>query len=258
MHEVKTRDMETPGNRLLDEQIAAAFDWWRDAGVDGVLADEAMQWLSREEEDNAGPEQGRLPSPVEPAKPQPPPAAPAFDPGTWPPELEHFAEWWLNDPKLVTGGLHGRIVPRGPKQAALMVLIPQPEAEDSDILLSGPQGRVLSGFLAAAGIAPDSVYLASVLPGHMPMPDWDRIASEGLGQLAAHHVSLVKPDRLLCFGSSILPLLGHDPANSPADFRELNHEGRTVPLMAARDLAALVERPRWRAALWQRWLDWTA
>ena len=90
------------------------------------------------------------------------------------------------------------------------------------------------------------------------MPDWDRIAGAGLGQLAAHHVALVAPKRLLCFGSSILPLLGHDPANSPADFRELDQEGRKVPLMAARDLAALVERPRWRAALWQRWLDWTA
>jgi DNA polymerase len=30
----------------------------------------------------------------------------------------------------------------------------------------------------------------------------------------------------------------------------------TIPMLAARDLAALLERPRWKADLWRAWLEW--
>jgi DNA polymerase len=138
-----------------------------------------------------------------------------------------------------------------------MVLVAEPERDDTTELLSGPHGRLLAAMLAAMGIAPDAAYVGSVLPRHTPHADWDEAAARGLGDLACHHVALVAPQRLIVFGSSILSLLGHDPANFPAGAGEFQHGGSTLPMLAARDLAVLLERPRWKAVFWQNWLDWT-
>jgi len=150
-----------------------------------------------------------------------------------------------------------RIAPRGPAQAKLMVLVDYPEAQDRERLLSGPHGKLLDGFLLAAGIDPEHVYLASALPRHTPLPDWAALYAAGLGKVTAHHVQLAAPQRLLMLGSHISPLLGHDPANSAETLRGFNHEGRNIPVLVAPALEDMLARPRQKAVLWQRWLDWT-
>ena len=78
------------------------------------------------------------------------------------------------------------------------------------------------------------------------------MAVQGLGELASHHIALAAPKRLIVFGVHILPLLGHDPANNPANSAQINHGSPITPLpapmLAVRDLAVLLERPRWKAA----------
>ena len=137
-----------------------------------------------------------------------------------------------------------------------MILVAEPERDDQDQLLAGPQGRLLAAMLAAMELPKDGIYLASVLPRHTPHADWGEAAARSLGELACHHVALASPQRLIVFGSSILPLLGHDLANFPAGAGEFQHGVTTLPMLAARDLAVLLERPRWKAQFWQSWLDW--
>jgi DNA polymerase len=139
-----------------------------------------------------------------------------------------------------------------------MVLVPEPEREDTGMLLSGPQGRLLDAILGAMGLARDAVYVATVLPRHTPHADWTAIAARGLGEVARHHIGLAAPQRLIVFGNIIPPLIGHDPAHSPATFAEFYHEGGNIPVLAVRDLAVLLERPRWKAGLWQSWLEWSS
>ena len=138
-----------------------------------------------------------------------------------------------------------------------MVLIAEPEAGDSETLLSGPQGQLLDAMLVACGIARERVYVASLLPRHTPMSDWAALGAAGLGEIALHHIALATPQRMWVFGHNILPLVGHDPAKSPADLHNINHDGGSVTVLAAGDLAALLSRPKTRAAWWARWLDWT-
>jgi DNA polymerase len=246
--------------------LAAALDWWRDAGLDNDFAAQPARWLPPDTAPSAG---GASPPPrsagAAAAQPQPgePAAAPvpAIDRSGWPQDLASFAGWWLAEPALDDGRTSGRVPPRGPLGAELMVIVPDPERDDAAgpeaRLLSGPQGRLLEAMLAAMGVAPDAVYLASVLPRHMPMPDWASLDEKGFGALLRHHVALVRPKRMVALGGSILPLLGHDPAHNPAVLRHFNHEGLTIPLLAGISLAALLERPRWKAGLWRGWLDWT-
>lgn len=236
----------------LAEQIAAAQDWWREAGVDLAFADEPQGWLAEPAtEDQAH-------SPVSAAHAPAEPEAPRIgdDPATWPQDLAAFHRWWLEEPSLDRGGTHPRIAPRGPQGAALAVLVPMPEAEDGEMLLSGAQGRLVASMAQAMGFQPEAIYLASALPCHMTLPDWAGMARDGLGAVLLHHLALAAPERLIVLGRDVSPLLGHDPTQSPPAFSELAIQGRKLPLMTSFSPARLLEHPRLRRGLWQRWLDW--
>jgi uracil-DNA glycosylase len=137
-----------------------------------------------------------------------------------------------------------------------MVLVDHPEADDSQLLLSGQLGKLLGAILAAIGIASDQTYFASVLPRHMPHPDWAELAQTGLPELTRQHIALAAPQRLICFGHPISSLLGHDPAKSADGFTQITHSHGAVAALMAPGLEDLMGRPRVKARLWQALLAW--
>ncbi len=257
--------MGTGQNPALREAIAGALEWWREAGVDCAFHDDPVDWLAKESEALPAGAAGSLvptkePRPKPAAKPaeralQPPPR---LDPANFPSSLQAFVAWWMDEPLLADGPAATRIPPRGTGQAELMVIVPEPEREDRTELLSGPQGQLLSAMLSAFGLAPEQVYFASAIPRSLPGADWETVKASGIGSVLCHHITLAEPKRVLVLGASALPLIGHDPPQGPADLRIFNHEGSNIPMLACRSLAALLEQPRWKARVWQAWLQFTA
>lgn len=240
--------------------LEAVLDWWREAGVDHVFADEPRAWLAEmptTADEAQGVEQRAAPPAPAFTPPIPPPAERIAGLDALPTMLAEFQAWWLVEPSLDGGQVANRVPPRGAAGSALMVLVDHPEADDRDRLLSGPQGRLLEAMLAAMGLGPDAAYVASCLPRHMPLPDWAALSGAGLGQVVRHHIALAKPQRLLVFGRHILPLLGHNPTKTAEPLRQFDHEGQTIPLLSVAALAVLASKPRQKAMLWQTWLDWT-
>jgi DNA polymerase len=243
-----------PSAPTLEAELRAIDAWWRQAGVDHDFTNEPTNWLA-EPAVEAGEEPRR--AATAPAVPvELPPELLAGGPDEWPTTLETFDAWWTTEPALALGA-RARIAPRGPVHAPLMVLICQPEAEDAAELLSGPQGALLGNMLAAFGIAPEAARIAALIPSCVPHPDWPALDRAGWGALARRHLALAAPQRLLVFGQVALPLLGHDPAQDSAAFSEVAHEGGVVPALCAPELDTLLHRPRLKARLWQRWLEWT-
>lgn len=241
----------------LAEQLAAAHAWWREAGVDCEFVDEPRDWLAKPEIVQA-PDEAQFATPAKPIKPTAPEIPPlGGDKAGWPQALADFAPWWLSEEGLDTGGTAPRIAPRGSEGAALMVLVPMPEESDSEALLAGPQGRLIGNMLSAMGIAEDAAYLAAALPRHAKHPDWQGLAARQLGAIVAHHVRLARPRRLLVLGRAMLPLFGHDPAQGAAAVRTIALEGCDVPALASYGPEPLLATPRFRAALWRGWLEWT-
>ena len=238
--------------------MTGALDWWRDAGVECAFQDEPVQWLQSEAPSPQASEPAPKPKKKAPA-PQKEVSAPApqLDRSQLPATLAEFNKWWLAEPSLAEGAIAARVPPRGPHEADLMVVVPEPEADDGEMLLSGPQGRLLDAMLSAFGIAPDHTYFASALPRYMPGADWDELASFGLGDVLAHHITLVRPKRLAVFGTNVLPLIGNGPPQASADLQIFDHEGTKVQMLACRSLAALLEQPRWQARIWQVWMELT-
>ncbi|WP_324260634.1 hypothetical protein U4960_10750 [Altererythrobacter sp. H2] len=251
--------------RLPDrDEFAAALAWWRSAGVDHDFADDATDWLAEPDQPAAAATASVGGSgPASAARPPAPPveirSAPVLggEQGGWPEDLATFHHWWLTEPLLEAGGTGPRIVPRGAQGAALMVIVAHPEEEDREALLSGPQGRLLTGFLRATGIGAEQAYLASVVPRFTAAPDWASLGASGAGRLLAHHIGLVQPDRIVFLGRNILPLLGHDTAQEGKTLRRFNHKGRNFPFVEGQGLARLLRSAAARRDLWQSWLDGT-
>ena len=237
----------------LESDIAAALDWWREAGVDAVYSDEPRGWLA----DPVSEAPKAKPQAIDEVAPVALEAEIGGPRANWPQELEGFKPWWLAEPSLDEGGLAPRIGPVGETGAELMVLVPMPEEGDREALLSGPHGRLLDGFLSAAGLAASQIYRAAALPRHTPLADWAELGRQGMGALLAHHVALAKPKRLLVLGRVVLPLCGHDPAQGAQKLRSFNHEGGRVPALYEVGLERLLGNWQLRARLWQRWLEWT-
>ena len=245
--------MDTRAPLSLVQQLAAAQDWWREAGVDSDFADEPRNWLEKPSEAEAQAQSAA--TPVAAPQPEIPPlGGPA---SSWPQSLADFAPWWLASDQLDTGGTAPRIAPRGARGAQLMILVPMPEEGDRERLLSGPQGTLIGNMLMAMGIAEEAAYLAAALPRHARHPDWDGLGERDLGKVLIHHVNLARPKRLLILGRAMLPLLGHGSAQAGQKPRRIALEGCAVPALVTFGPENLLETARFRRVLWQGWLDWT-
>ncbi|AWW74915.1 hypothetical protein CD351_10810 [Erythrobacter sp. KY5] len=240
------------------------MDWWRMAGVDCDFTDDATDWLGSEAPAIARDDGPRAPESRKSTASEPAPAPKSKITrndllGASPPTtLEEFREFWLQTPGLDAIGPRGRVAPRGVAQPELMVIVLDPEERDSDSLLKGPCGQLLGNILRAMGIDESAVYLASSLPRHTPMADTTSIAACGMDAVTAHHIALVAPKRVIAFGSSIPPLIGHELTKDISSLRQINHEKRSVPLMVSEGLDAMMAMPRLKARFWRRWMEWSA
>jgi len=256
-HAVKTAAIVDTNQQVWAKQLAAAQAWWREAGVDLAFADEPTDWLAGARKPvaaavEAAPAAARAAGPERPA-----PVRIGGDRARWPTSLAEFAEWWLTEPSLDPAPPARRVLPAGPADAELMVLVPTPEPDDRETLLSGRQGKLLDAILAAFGYRRDEVYRASALASPTPVADWAALEGQGMGEVLAHHIALAAPRRLLVLGRDVSPLLGHDPTQGAPSSPDFHHEGGSIPLAFAPALDALLERPALKRALWKRWLDWT-
>lgn len=239
------------------EALSATQQWWMDAGVDLIFEDAPQAWLDGSPEEEAIPAEPQMPAAIPQIEVQPRMPGLGGEPADWPRDLESFIAWWRSDHSFDSGGIGPRIGPRGPANPRLMILVAEPEPDDEDTLLSGPQGRLLENMLRAMGIAAQDVYLASALPRRTPMADWASLADAGLREITLHHIGLVSPERLLVLGRNILPLTSNDPTKNSAILPEVNHEGANPVIFAGWDLATLLARAKARSTFWRGWLKWT-
>ncbi len=236
--------------------LTAALDWWRDAGVDGTFVDDPQDWLASGLVNQAQPGP-RKPVTAVAADRESPVAPVVRDRSQWPQTLDAFGAWWLTEPTLAPAGLR-RLPPAGPAKAGLMVLVPMPLPDDGETLLSGRGGKLLDAMLSAMGADRAQTYVASAIPAHVPMPDWDALRASGVGDILLHHIALAAPAKLLILGGSgISALLGHDPTSLAHSLRAINQETANIDAMPAWDLDAMLVRPALKAGFWSRWLEWT-
>jgi uracil-DNA glycosylase len=222
---------------------ASALEWWRDAGVDMLVEDAPRDWLARPAP--------RVLAPAEESPAPPPPIAAETLPDT----LEAFIEWRVSDAAPEADWMSPRVPPSGPADAEWTVLVDMPEAEDSDLLMSGPAGRLLDRMLLAVGLSRPMVHLASLA---VARPITGQIAAEQmprLVELMQHHLGLVRPRKLLLLGQAASRAIPETDGAFTGDFPVVTNQfGPDCTVVATRHPRFLLEHPSAKREAWRRLL----
>lgn len=240
------------------EAAASLIRWWRDAGVDTLVEDEARDWLAPAK---PLPVTERLAARREPASTAvhgsatlPSRSAATIPSGkkleeALPPTLPALLDW-LRDSADVPEARWGRtrVLPGGNPASDLMILI---DAPDSGELIGGEIGALFDRMLVAIGRDRSSIWLAPFATVR-PIGRIARDAFDHLAAVARHHIGLVAPKRLLIMGD--LPsraLLGTEVIPARGRIHSLSLGAATVETVATVHPRLLQERPTYKAQAWK-------
>jgi uracil-DNA glycosylase len=224
---------------LADRELAvSALAWWRDAGLETLVADEPRDWLAKPAP--------AAPTPAQPATPTP--EAPL------PETLDALLAWLRDSPDAPEAGWGGaRLLPAGDPASGLMILTDVPEIGDAQAgtLIAGELGALFDRMLKAIGRDRGSIWLApfaTVRPvGGLPAP-----ALPHLTALVRHQIGLVVPRRVLLMGDAPnRALLGAEAARLRGRLHAINLGDRTIEAVATIHPRLLLQRPTLKAEAWK-------
>lgn len=210
----------------------SALNWWSEAGVDTLVAEEPRNWLEHKP----------------PAK-APAPAAPAE---AIPDTLDAFRAWFVDPARLPKGTR--AIAPSGDPASGLMVLVDMPGAQDRDALISGAPGTLFDNMLAAMKPprSRDTIYLAPLTPVRTPTGRIDPGAEARLAGIARHHIALAKPEAVLLFGDACAKaLLGGAVAATRGRWHEISTPAGPVRAVATLSPEFLDRQPAQKKLAWE-------
>lgn len=216
------------------EMVRSALGWWIDAGVDTLVDEAPVPWLSRAKSKTAVPLAAPAPKAAETL-------ADLTRQLVTLPALDAFA------PRLQ------RIAASGNAQADLMVMIDMPEADDASaaMLISGEAGSLFDKMLSAIQRDRSQCYVATFCPARLPGGSIPSELIDPLGPLARRHVALVAPKRLWIMGmAASRALIGADAVFGQGNLRHVNHDGVKVTAVASFSPRMLLQQPKRKAAAW--------
>lgn len=213
-----------PGGQPVLSQAEGLLAWWALAGVDQPVCEEPVGWLrpSATIRADAGPSR-------------------AAAQGSFPGELSAFQDWLAAAPDLPENAWPGaRVLPRGPQNPKLMIIVEAPEPEPSQPgALFGPEAtRLLTRIASAMGLRLDECYLASLSIVAPPGRILAAPALVALTERMRHHIGLVAPSALLLLGDQASrALMATEGAEKDKNLPFVNHSGGIVD-------AASIAHPR--------------
>ncbi|UZK67208.1 uracil-DNA glycosylase family protein [Sphingomonas sp. M1-B02] len=224
------------------KSLASTLDWWSDAGVDMLVDDDARDWL-------AVPVARAATATVAADV-----AAPVAE--VLPATLEAFLAWRLGEGAPEADWMTPRIAPQGPADAEWVVFVDMPEADDSEGLLGGSAGKMFDRMLGAIGLRRDSVYLASLAVAHPLGGQIPGDQEARLVQLARHHLSLLKPRRLLLLGNATARILAPPSGSDPSHGKEsVNQFAGEMASVASYHPRFLIGKPAFKSEAWKHLLQ---
>lgn len=217
----------------------SALHWWREAGVDVTVSEEPVNWLSR----------------AAPAAPEPVAVAEKPAAQLLPDNLDAFRRWLAEGddvPEAKWGPI--RLAPAGDPASGLMILGDMPERADVQAgqLYSGETGELFDNMMKAIGRDRATLYLVPIASVRPPGGRPDEESARRLGEIARHHVSLVRPRRLLLLGEAPTRLLlGMDLRDARGAIRHVNHGAGITEAVATYRPQFLIQRPAAKKEAWK-------
>ena len=240
-------------------QFKSHAQWWRDAGTDVAVAEEAVRWLSpasgRDDDVVVELPPSHVVPPVDMDRRSENPAPVEIAPPKWPDSFDALHAF-LSDNGPYPGSDYGRrrALPSGRQGAELAILTDFPSAQDveSGQLFRGSEGELLAAMIRATGLDLDACYTLSLTTtrpatGEIPVEDRDAVAA-----FARHHLTLAAPRRVLLLGDFASRLLLEAPMlESRGSLRYINHNGADMAAINCFHPRTLLARPGFKKQAWQ-------
>jgi DNA polymerase len=219
-------------------EARSALGWWLLAGVDCAIQEEPRNWLKPAPK-------GTVPAKGLPLDPTPNVTRPSHE------TLAELQEWLASSAQLPLASTTARrILPRGPENAAVMLLSDAPSLEDyaAGQPIGGDAWELAKRMLAAIGIEPDDAYCASLTPIHAPGARLHPRDRDDYAEIARSHVRLARPKRLVLLGDGPSQALLGKPV---AQARGHVHKVEGVRAVATFHPRHLIKRALDKRLAWQ-------
>jgi uracil-DNA glycosylase len=220
----------------MNAQLAAStLAWWQEAGVDTLVAEQPRDWLK--------PKAAAPPS-------IPAPEAEAASTESLPDTIDGFRAWLATMP-LPFPTIGARREPEGDPSARLMVIVDMPSPSGG--WFEGEADALFDRMLAAMnGLGRDKLYLAALSPARPLSGRIDAAGVRRLGEIARHHIGLVRPRALLLFGEACtLALLDTSVAQARGQRREVETPAGPICAVATIRPEQIGGRAPMRKMVWE-------
>ncbi|ASK87625.1 uracil-DNA glycosylase family protein [Sphingorhabdus sp. SMR4y] len=231
--------------------IHSLQDWWSLAGVELDYTDHPGALLAAAKAAPAPevPQAAAVTEPVPEAVKIP--AQNERLPASYP----EFVDWLASDEDLIESSWSNqRVAPQGVLEPEVMVVSALPEKNrNGEVQLFNPENRkLLEKMLAAIGCDSHQFYLANIatsLPydGRIDEQHWPTLKTRFL-----HHVGLVRPNRVICFGDLAAKIIfGQDLLTARKNKQFINHSSSQTEAIVTFHPRILIERPLFKAEAWK-------
>tara|TARA_R110001606_G_scaffold383858_1_gene546345 strand:- start:4918 stop:5694 length:777 start_codon:yes stop_codon:yes gene_type:complete len=238
-------------NISTESMIHSLQNWWSLAGVELDYRDHPTALLAFETVTPAKdvPPTVALTEPVREERKAPVPDAPM------PTVYEDFVAWLANDNNLIEASWSKhRASPQGTLEPEVMVISALPEKNrNGDVRLFNPDNqKLLEKMLIAIGCDSQNTYLANIavsvpFDGRIDERHWPALKTRLL-----HHIGLVRPKRVICFGDMAAKILfGQDLLTARKNKQFINHSSSKTEAIVTFHPRILIERPLFKAEAWK-------
>ena len=242
-----------------EKASASYLNWWRDAGVDELIAEEHRNWLDgpveaasphfNETEKNNSPSQRSTTEAEETSK------TPELDMVEWPNDIAVLAQMIASKTHL-PGNLYSAnsAMPSAISAPKVMLVGDIPSEQDVKIgnFADGPDGKMVRRIMQALGIAPEEYVvtaMATTRPATGALPDGDFPA---LSEFVMHQIGLYQPEKVIIFGSAACQaLLGADMMEMRGSLHYFNHNVHKVAAVTTFHPRTLLTRPQMKRQAWK-------
>jgi len=222
--------------------------WWKLAGVDAAVSDEAVDWLVSDAADRAE-------LTVAPVMNSASVAVVAAATIAWPSDIAQL-KVMVGSGAPFPGNSYSSayIPPVGPDTAEIMVVSDLPDAGDAEAMesQSSDAAILLRRMLAAIGVDMSHCYrtwLATTMPSTGEVPE-DMLGATG--DFVRHQMHIIKPKSVILLGSSACKaLLDDDLMNTRVQMQNINHDGSNMVTLTTFHPRTLIARPALKAEAWR-------
>ena len=238
-------------NPSAESMIQSLQNWWSLAGVELDYADQPSPLLTPVTET---PVVASPPATSVTTRERTEPKIPVQD-KPLPETYDEFLDWLSNSNDLIEANWSKRrVLPQGVLEPEVMTISALPEKNrDGDVqLFNSDNQKLLNKMLAAIGCDSEKSYSATIsvsasIDGRIEDQYWNALKTR-----LFHHITLVRPKRIICFGDLAAKIVfGEDLLSARKNKQFINHDPSKTETIVTFHPRILIERPLFKAEAWK-------